>query len=75
MRTTIDLSDEAYHVAKSIAREQNRSLSSVVSDLILLSHTANSSHDNGIDLSSGFPTFRCIRRVTSADVAALEDEF
>ena len=34
VRTTLDISDEAYYVAKAIARDRNRSLGGVVGDLI-----------------------------------------
>ena len=37
VRTTLDISDEAYYIAKAIARDQNRSLGRVVGDLILQS--------------------------------------
>lgn len=37
VRTTLDISDEAYYLAKAIARDQNRSLGRVVGDLILQS--------------------------------------
>src|ERR1039458_3398285 len=35
VRTTLDIPDEAYYLAKAIARDQNRSLGRVVGDLIL----------------------------------------
>ena len=70
MRTTIDISDEAYCIAKAIARDQNRSLGRVVGDLIL-----QSSKGASIKMSDyGFPTFRCTRPVTTEDVKALDDE-
>src|SRR6266540_2412892 len=37
VRTTLDISDEAYYIAKAIARDRNRSLGRVVGDLILQS--------------------------------------
>ena len=37
VRTTLDISDEAYYIAKAIARDQNRSLGRVIGDLILKS--------------------------------------
>ena len=40
VRTTLDISDEAYDIAKAIARDQNRSLGRVVNDLILRSVNA-----------------------------------
>jgi hypothetical protein len=73
MRTTLDISDEAYYIAKAIARDQNRSLGRVVGDLILQS--ARGSRSASIQMSDyGFPTFRCTRPVTTEDVKALDDE-
>jgi hypothetical protein len=73
VRTTLDISDEAYYIAKAIARDQNRSLGRVVGDLILQS--AKGSRGASISMSDyGFPTFRCVRPVTSEDVKTLDDE-
>jgi len=73
MRTTLDISDEAYYIAKAIARDQNRSLGRVVGDLILRS--AKGAEGSSITMSDyGFPTFRCSRPVTSGGVRALSDE-
>ena len=73
MRTTLDITDEAYYIAKGIARDQNRSLGRVVGDLILQS--SRGAKGASINISDyGFPTFRCVRPVTSADVKALDDE-
>ena len=73
VRTTLDISDEAYYIAKAIARDQNRSLGRVVGDLILQS----SKGTKGVSIRMsdyGFPTFRCARPVTTDDVKALDDE-
>ena len=72
MRTTIDLDDEAYQIAKAVAREQKRSLGRVVSDFIKAQPGNPAVNSFGIE--QGFPTFRCVRRVTSEDVRALDDE-
>ena len=73
VRTTLDITDEAYYIAKAIARDQNRSLGRVVGDLILQS--AKGSTGAVIRMSDyGFPTFRCARPVTTEDVKALNDE-
>ena len=73
VRTTLDISDEAYYLAKAIARDQNRSLGRVVGDLIL--QTAKGAKGSSIGMSDyGFPTFRCVRPVTTEDVRALDDE-
>jgi hypothetical protein len=72
VRTTLDLSDEAYQIAKTVAREQNRSLGRVVSDFIT-GHFARSAGPRQ-ESAGDFPSFRCSRRVTSEDVKALDDE-
>ena len=73
VRTTLDISDEAYYIAKAIARDQNRSLGRVVGDLILRS--ANGAKGASLKMSDyGFPTFRCVRPVTTEDVRALDDD-
>jgi len=76
VRTTLDISDEAYYIAKSIARDQNRSLGRVVGDLILQSAKgAKGTRGESIEMSEyGFPIFRCAQPVTSEDVRALDDE-
>jgi hypothetical protein len=73
MRTTLDLNEDAYQVAKTVAREQNRSLGSVVSDFIL-ARPAVAERAAGKS-KAAFPEFRCTRRVTSEDVKALDEEF
>src|SRR5437764_13027579 len=73
VRTTLDISDEAYYIAKAIARDQNRSLGRVVGDLIL--QASKGAKGASIKMSDyGFPTFRCSRPVTTDDVKALDDE-
>ena len=73
VRTTLDISDEAYYIAKAIARDQNSSLGRVVGDLILQS--SKGAKGASITMSDyGFPTFRCGRPVTAEDVRALDDE-
>ena len=68
MRTTLDLTDEAYYVAKSMAREEGRSLGRVVSDLITLTREVPVEAILGGE--ADLPVFRCVRRVTSDDVKA-----
>ncbi len=73
VRTTLDIPDEPYHLAKAIARDRNRSLGKVIGDLIL--QAAHSGTGAAIQMSDyGFPIFRCTRPVASEDVKALEDE-
>ena len=73
VRTTLDIPDEAYYLAKAISRDRKRSLGSVVGDLIL--QTASSRKGSSIAMSDyGFPVFHCTRPVTTEDVKALDDE-
>jgi hypothetical protein len=73
VRTTLDIPDESYYVAKAIARDRNRSLGQIVGELIL--QAAHGAKGATIQMSDyGFPTFRCTRPVTSEDVKALEDD-
>lgn len=69
MKITLDLSDDAYQIATTVAREPNRSLGSVVSDFIV-GNPSRPSPDSAADV---FPTFRCVRPVTTEDVRALAD--
>lgn len=73
MRTTLDIPDEAYFLAKAIARDQNRSLGRVVGDLILQSGRPEKSASIGMS-DYDFPIFRCARPVTTEDVRALDDD-
>ena len=73
VRTTLDIPDEAYYIARAIARDQNHSLGRVVGDLILRS--AKGAPGASFKMSDyGFPTFRCSRPVSTEDVKALDDE-
>ena len=73
VRTTVDIVDEAYYIAKAIARDQNRSLGRVIGDLILRS--SKGAKGASITMSDyGFPTFRCARPVTTEDVRDLDEE-
>ena len=71
MRTTLDLTDEAYHLAKAIAREKDQSLGRTISELIL----ARSVAAPELAFVKGVPVVRFGRPITSEDVqAVLEDE-
>jgi hypothetical protein len=69
----VDLDDDAYQIAKTVAREQHRSLGKVISDFV-----TGQFNQPGAPLppekEEVFPTFRCARRVTSADVKALDED-
>lgn len=73
MRTTIDLTPEAYHLAKAIARERDQSLGQVVSEFIL--RPATPAAPAGSRSEAGFPLFSSGRTVTSEDVQSILDEW
>jgi metal-responsive CopG/Arc/MetJ family transcriptional regulator len=72
MRLTINLDEELYAVAKSLARNDDSSISAAVNRLIR----------RGLELKetkktrgkSGFPVVRCEKKFTSEDVYALDGE-
>lgn len=72
MRTTLNLSEEAYGLVLSFARDHRTSLSEAVNRL-LLQPTANSSAPRK-KRKTGLPTFECVRQVGSHDVRKLEDD-
>ena len=72
MRTTIDLTEEAHHVASAVARERNISLGKVVSEFILMRATALGPVP--AVSAAGFPLFSSGKPVTSEDVRAMLDE-
>ena len=74
VRISIDLSPEAYHLAKAVANERNVSLGKVVSELILKPTPSPSGSGNPAYSTAGFPIFSSGKRVTSEDVAAFLDE-
>jgi post-segregation antitoxin (ccd killing protein) len=72
MRLSVNLDDELYAVARSLARSQDITISAAVNRLIR----------RGLELKeakrtrakSGFPVVRCERTFTSEDVYALDTE-
>jgi methionine synthase I (cobalamin-dependent) len=74
VRTTLDISDDAYQIAKTVAREQKRSLGSVVSDFITGELGGSSPSPAASTESHFFPTFRSRRRTTMEDVRAAVDD-
>lgn len=75
MRTTIDLPDDLHRAATLIARDRHQTLSRTVASL-LRSALAGQTHNAmiEIDSDSGLPTVRVGRRITAADVAAVDED-
>jgi len=77
MRTTLDLTPEAYHLAKSVARERKKSMGAVVSDFIVGQKPAERTGGLVFGVSiAGFPTFRSRggKPITTEEVKAMIDE-
>jgi hypothetical protein len=76
MRTTLDLTDEAYQLAKSIARDKNIGLGKAVSEIIVdFANPIPRTRKYGeIYLEKGIPVISMHRVITSEQVAALLDE-
>lgn len=75
VRTTLDISDDAYQIAKTVAREQRRSLGAVVSDFITGQIGGSFQASPVEEAGYFFPTFRSRRPTTPEDVrAAVDDE-
>lgn len=72
VRTTIDRNQDALEIAKTVAREQNKRLGQVISEFITGTWVSAASSVTSED--GRFPTFRCVRRVTSEDVRAMDDD-
>lgn len=77
MRTTLDLTPEAYHLAKSVARERKKSMGAVVSEYIVGPATGERHGPliRGVS-SAGFPTFHVVgaKPITTEQVKALMEE-
>jgi hypothetical protein len=71
MRTTISLDDDLHAIASAIAWDQRKSLSAVVNGLL---REALAGEPASRARQTRFPSFRTARKVTCADVRALEDE-
>ena len=72
MRTTVELSAEAYHFAKAVAREKNQSLGKAMSDLILRRNPEPRKEFKRS--SAGFPVFSSGKPITNEEVQDLLDE-
>jgi hypothetical protein len=74
VRTTIDLPDDLHKQALAIARDNHRTLSETVADLIRRGLGAGSTTVLSTDPRTGLPLVSVGTVVTSEDVRSLEDE-
>jgi predicted transcriptional regulator len=74
MRTTVDLSDEAYRAVKAIARDRDESMGKVMSELILKGVSGPADLIGKIRTVNGWPVVSYGKVVTSEDVRKIRDE-
>ncbi|MFL1378436.1 MULTISPECIES: hypothetical protein [unclassified Nocardiopsis] len=75
MRTTIDLPPELHRQAMSIARDQSRTLSDIVAELMRRGLTRRASEGEVVrSARTGLPTISLGTVITTEDVRELEDE-
>ena len=75
MRTTLDLTDEAYALAKAIAQEENLGLGRAISQIIIrFAHPESSPAPQVVHLEDGLPVVSIGRMVTSEDVRKILEE-
>lgn len=74
MRTTVDLPEDLHRIAKAIARDEGRSFSETI--VVLLRRALGQGGDVEVrpNASTGLPSVRLGRTITSEDVRVLEDE-
>lgn len=73
MRTTIDLTDEAYQLAKAFAHDRRESLGKVVSELIVKG-ASGSGPVGQVRLVDGWPVINIGRPITMQEVQDFLDE-
>jgi hypothetical protein len=76
MRTTVDLPSDVLDVARSLARDQGRSMSEVVTDLVRrgLSAATSPAEQPELPTRNGFPQLELARVVTTDDVRRAQDD-
>jgi|tagenome__1003787_1003787.scaffolds.fasta_scaffold17058472_1 hypothetical protein len=77
MRTTVDLPTDVLDIARSLARDQGRSMSEVVTDLVrrgLGAQTARPADRADLPERNGFPQLELGRVVTTDDVRRAQDD-
>lgn len=74
MRTTIDLPDDLHQLVTAIARDEGKSMSRAITDLLKRMLTPSGETALATDERTGFRVVSIGRVVTSDDVRSLEDE-
>ena len=75
MRTTVDLSDEAYRAVKAIARDREESMGKVMSELVMRGVSGPADLIGKIRMVNGWPVVSYGKGVvTNEDVRKIRDE-
>ena len=74
MRTTIDLQPDLHRMALSLARDQHRTLSETINDLLARVLVPTLSPTFSTSPTTGLPTVTLGRVTTAQDVRQLEDD-
>ena len=75
MRTTLDIDQQSYRLAKAVAAQRGISLGKVVAEAIRAQFGNSGDPSSTVGRSeAGFPVLTIGRPITSEDVAELEDE-
>jgi hypothetical protein len=74
MRTTIDLPEDLYRLAQSIAHDTSRSLSATVAELMRRGLQEGRPGEISYSDRTGLPVVRLGTAITSEDVRALDDD-
>lgn len=74
MRTTIDLPEDLHRWTVSLARSRAQTLSQTISDILRTFLTGGGEGAAEVEDDTGLPLVHLGRPITSADVAALDDD-
>lgn len=75
MRTTVDLPDDLHQMVTAIARDERKSMSRAIADLLRRQLTSSPAGPPvSTDARTGFRVVRLGRAITSEDVRSLDDE-
>ena len=75
MRTTLDLTDESYALAKAIAQEENLGLGRAISQIIVkFAHPESLPSSKSVYVEDGLPVVSIGRMVSSEDVRKILEE-
>ena len=74
MRTTIDLPDDLYRQAQSLARDTSRTLSEIVAELMRRGLGQVTPAETSRSVRTGLPVVRLGKVITSADVRPPKDD-